>query len=118
MQAYDFILGREPDRLPNCGTWYVSGTVYNNGSGSQRLNGVPVRIWAYGIEQGTDTTGVHGGRTGYWEWVFGKGSNVDGEVAVVNPDGSLRSPRIPFNLQSACNDNNVNQVVIDFVGTH
>jgi hypothetical protein len=116
-QPFDFHLGRAVDVAPNCGSWYVSGTVYSDSSGSGRLNGILVRVWAFDIEQGTDTTGIHGNRPGYWEWHFGKGTNVQGQVAIVNPDGSLRSSKVSFQLTSNCNaDGAVQQAVIDFVG--
>lgn len=101
---------------PNCGTWYVAGTLYSDQQGTARLNGLLVRIWAFGIEQGTVTTGMHG-RTGYWEWIFGHGSNIQGQVAIVNPDGSLRSPRIDFYMTPDCGGGGaVQQVIVDFVG--
>ena len=46
------------------------------------MNGVFVRIWASGVEQGTDTTGNHSSRPGYWEWIFGQGTATQGEVAL------------------------------------
>ncbi|HZQ08951.1 MAG TPA: hypothetical protein VFD70_20390 [Anaerolineae bacterium] len=114
---YEFILGRPVDNAPNCGTWYVSGTIYSDQAGTSRLNGILVRIWAFGIEQGTFTTKSHNGHRGYYEWIFGKNSDVQGEVAVVNPDGSLRSPKIPFAMTSKCKGSGaIQQVVIDFVG--
>lgn len=113
---FEFRLGRAVDRAPNCGTWYVAGTVYSDQAGSSRMEGLLVRIWASGIEQGTDTTGRHSGRPGYWEWIFGQGTATQGEVAIVNPDGSLRSPKVGFNLTSDCNsDSAVQQNFIDFV---
>jgi len=116
-QAVEFRLGRPVESAPNCGAWYISGTVYSDAQGSSRVNGLLVRIWASGIEQGTDTTGTHSNRPGYWEWIFGHGTATNGEVAIVNPDGSLRSPRIPFRLTASCNDADaVQQNVIDFVG--
>ncbi len=115
-QQFEFRLGRPVDSAPNCGSWYVAGTIYGDASGSSRLNGVLVRIWANGAEQGTDTSGTHGNRPGYWEWNFGQGTSAFGEVAVVNPDGSLRSPKIQYNLTPDCNaPGAVQQAVIDFV---
>lgn len=113
---FEFRLGRPVDAQPNCGTWYVAGTVYSDQAGSSRLNGILVRVWANGIEQGTDVTGNHSSRPGYWEWIFGQGTAVQGEVALVNPDGSQRSPRIPFQLTSDCNAGGaIQQSFIDFV---
>jgi hypothetical protein len=113
------VLGRPAEPHPNCNRWAVSGTVYNNSSGSQRLNGILVRVWAFGQVQGTDTTGTHANRPGYWEWGFAKGSDIQGQVAIVNPDGSLRSPRYDFHLTSNCNaESGVNVIILDFVGTH
>jgi hypothetical protein len=114
---YAFRLGRPVESAPNCGTWYIAGTVYSDQAGTNRLNGVLVRIWASGIEQGTDTTGTHSNRPGYWEWIFGRGTATTGEVAIVNPDGSLRSPKIPFTLTADCNaPGAIQQNIIDFVG--
>lgn len=116
-QLFEFRLGRPVETGPNCGTWYVAGTVYGDASGSSRLNGLQVRIWASGIEQGTDTTGSHSNRPGYWEWIFGQGTATTGEVAIVNGDGSQRSPKVPFNLTGDCNAAGaIQQNVIDFVG--
>lgn len=113
---FEFRLGRDVDAAPNCGTWYVAGTVYSDQAGTNRLNGLLVRIWANEAEQGTDTTGSHGGRPGYWEWIFGRGTATTGQVAIVNPDGSLRSPLVTFTLTSDCNGAGaVQQNFIDFV---
>jgi hypothetical protein len=115
-QAFEFQLGRPVEAQPNCGTWYVAGTVYGDAGGGSRLNGVLVRIWANGIEQGTDSTGSHSDRPGYWEWIFGPGTAASGEVALIHPDGSPRSPRIPFWLTSDCNAGGaIQQNFIDFV---
>ncbi len=111
---FEFRLGRPVESAPNCGTWYIAGTVYSDQAGTSRMNGLLVRVWASGIEQGTDTTGRHSGRPGYWEWIFGNGTATSGEVAIVNPDGSLRSPKIPFTLTSDCNGG-IQQNLIDFV---
>lgn len=116
-QLVEFRLGRPVESAPNCGTWYVAGTVYGNASGATRLNGLLVRVWASGIEQGTDTTGSHSNRPGYWEWIFGHGTATTGEVAIVHPDGTLRSPKVPFTLTSDCNaPGAIQQNLIDFVG--
>lgn len=115
-QLVEFRLGRPVDSAPNCGAWYVAGTIYSDQAGTSKLNGLLVRIWASGIEQGTDVSGSHGGRAGYWEWNFGKDAPVSGEVAIVNPDGSLRSPKVAFAMTSSCNGGGaVQQNVIDFV---
>jgi len=113
---FEFRLGRAVDSAPNCGTWYVAGTIYGDQSGASRLDGLLVRIWASGIEQGTDTSGSHSGRPGYWEWIFGPGTATQGIVGIVNPDGSPRSPQIPFTLTGDCNAGDaVQQNFIDFV---
>ncbi len=113
---FEFRLGRPVEAAPNCGTWYIAGTVYSDQAGSSRLNGILVRVWASGIEQGTDVTGSHSNRPGYWEWIFGRGTATQGEVAIVNPDGSQRSPKVPFQLTSDCNANGaIQQNLIDFV---
>lgn len=115
--SFEFRLGRPVETAPNCGTWYVAGTVYSDQAGTARLNGLLVRIWAFGQVQGTDVTGSHANRPGYWEWIFAHGSNVQGEVAIVHPDGSLRSPKVAFALTADCNaPEAIQQVIIDFVG--
>jgi hypothetical protein len=117
----DFVLGRPIQFIADCGQpWKVGGTVYNNQSGSQRLNGVLVRVWAFNQLQGTIGSGsLDYSKPGYWEWTFSRGSDVQGEVAIVNPDGSLRSQPIAFHLTSSCDGAGAaNQIIIDFVGLH
>ena len=116
-QQFQYRLGRPIETAPNCGTWYISGTVYSDAAGSNRVNGLLVRVWASGIEQGTDTTGTHSNRPGYWEWIFGQGTAANGEVAIVSQDGTPLSPKVPFTLTSNCNgDGAIQQNIIDFVG--
>lgn len=92
----------------------VLGMVYNSRSNAQPLNGVLVRITAFGQVQNIVTTGVKG-QAGYWEWYFANGMDIIGEVMLVNPDGSPRSPSVSFRL-TQCN-RGANQTAIDFVGT-
>jgi hypothetical protein len=116
---YDFILGRGLEYIADCGKpWKVMGSVYDSQSSAQRVNGVLVRVWAFGQVQATLTSGSPDAtRPGYWEWVFNSGSEVLGEVAVVNLDGSRRSQPVGFHLTSRCDGTGaVNEIVIDFAG--
>ncbi len=116
---FDFALGRGIEYVADCGKpWKVMGTVYDSQAGYQRLNGIPVRIWAYGQVQGTINSGTtNTSMPGFWEWQFNRSSDVVGQVAIVKPDGSLRSQPVGFHLTTNCDGTNaVNQMVIDFVG--
>ncbi len=117
----DFVLGRPIESVADCGQqWKIAGTVYSNQSGSQRLNGTLIRVWAFSQLQGTVGSGsLDYLKPGYWEWTFSRGSDVQGEIAVVSPDGSLRSQPIGYHLTSQCDGSGVvNQMIIDFVGLH
>lgn len=116
---YDFILGRGLEYIADCGKpWKIMGSVYDSQSNAQRVNGILIRVWAFGQVQATLTSGSPDAtRPGYWEWVFNSGSEVLGEVAVVNLDGSRRSQPVGFHLTSRCDGAGaVNEVVIDFAG--
>jgi hypothetical protein len=119
--VYDFRLGRAVEEHENCGTWYLSGTVWNSADPNQGTrSGVLVRVWFGGQVQGTATTGSYGKTAGYWEWFFGKGTAGNGVVAVVDSNGNLLSPQVPFHFTANCNSGQgeaVNQVIIDFVAT-
>ncbi len=115
----DFALGRPVELSANCSkSWKVMGTVYAAQQDPQRLNGILIRIWSFGQMQGTLTTGaISHNMPGYWEWTFARASDVDGQAAVVNADGTLRSQPVSFQLTGRCDgDGAVNQVVLDFVG--
>jgi hypothetical protein len=117
----EFVLGRPIEFNSDCTpSWKIGGTVYSNQLGAQRLNGVLVRIWAFGNIQGTVTTGtVNAGLPGYWEWNFSHGTDVNGQVAIVNSDGGLRSQPVTFVLTSKCGGAGaISQINMDFVGTH
>lgn len=116
---FDFVLGRGVEYIADCSRpWKVMGTIYDSQSGYQRLNGVYVRIWAYNQVQGTVTSGSGNlNMPGYWEWSFNRSSDVVGQVAIVNQDGSWRSQPIGFHLTANCDGSGaVNQMVIDMVG--
>ncbi len=116
---FDFVLGRGLEYMADCSRpWKVLGTVYDSQSGYQRLNGISVRIWSFNQVQGTVTTGSgNWNMPGYWEWSFNRSSDVIGQVAIVNQDGSLRSQPVGFHLTANCvGTGAVNQVVIDMVG--
>lgn len=115
----DFGLGRPIETATDCsGQWKVAGTIYSAREGAQRINGILVRLSAFGQVQGTVSSGnVDYSRPGYWEWSFNRGSDIMGDVAIVNPDGTLRSLPISFHLTSACGGSNTaNQIFLDFVG--
>jgi hypothetical protein len=116
---FDFALGRGLEYIADCSRpWKVVGTVYDSQTGYQRLNGILVRIWSFNQVQGTVTTGSgNWNMPGYWEWSFNRSSDVIGQVAIVNQDGSLRSQPVGFHLTANCEGTGaVNQVVIDMVG--
>ncbi len=117
----EFVIGRPVQFVADCGQqWKIAGTVYNDQSGSQRLNGIQVRIWAFNQLQGTIGTGsLDYSKPGYWEWTFSRGSDIQGEVAIVNPDGTLRSQPVAYHLTSSCDGAGAaNQIIIDFVGVY
>ncbi len=117
--SYDFQLGRSVDYSANCSLpWKIAGTVYDSASGARRLNGILVRIWAFNQLQGTLTTGsVDQTKPGYWEWTFNPGVDINGQVAVVNADGSLRSAPVSYHLTGNCSGSGaVNQIIVDFTG--
>lgn len=116
---YDFILGRGLEYIADCGKpWKIMGSVYDSQSSAQRVNGILIRVWAFGQVQATLTSGSPDTtRPGYWEWAFNSGSEVLGEVAVVNLDGTRRSQPVGFHLTSRCDGAGaVNEIVIDFAG--
>ncbi len=116
---YAYSLGRGIEYVADCSKpWKIMGTVYDSQAGYQRVNGVTMRIWAYGQVQGTINTGTaNTNMPGYWEWTFNRSSDVVGQVAIVNADGSLRSQPVGYHLTSNCEGAGaVNQMVIDFVG--
>ena len=117
---YVFRLGRPVETHDNCGTWYLSGTVWNSSDPNQGTkSGVPIRVVFGNMIQGTDITGSHSGKSpGYWEWIFANGTTGNGYVVIIDSGGNVLSPQIPFNLTANCNPGQgVNQVIIDFVGT-
>ena len=118
-QQMGFVLGRPAELSADCNKpWQVLGTIYSSQTGNQRLNGVLVRIWAFNQVQGTVSSGSSDPkRTGYWEWSFNRGLDVTGQVAVVDPDGTLRSDPVNFQLTGKCDGSGaVTRAVFDFVG--
>jgi uncharacterized protein YgiM (DUF1202 family) len=112
---FDFELSRPPAPVSDCNRQTsVIGTVYTNKNNFQGLNGVIVRVSAFGQVQATLQTGMKN-QAGYWEWHFAPNSTIAGEVQLVDAGGNPRSPVVKFNL-SPCNGG-TNQVAIDFVGT-
>ncbi len=116
--VYDYILGRPPDYIADCSRpWKVAGTVYDSPNGGRR-NGVSLKIWAFDQVQATVTSGsFNTSMPGYWEWGFAPGVDIQGKVAVVYPDGSLRSQPVAFHLTGYCGGSGaVTQMIIDFTG--
>jgi hypothetical protein len=110
---FDFDLGRPAMAVADCNRQTgVLGTVYTNRSSGIPLNGVLVRITAFGQVQGIAMSGSKG-QAGYWEFYFTPGMDIVGDATVVKSDGSPSSQPVGFRL-TPCS---VNQMVIDFVGT-
>ncbi len=110
------------EQAPNCGAWYLSGTVWDQGYGKGFVPGAIVRADANGRTY-KDVAGSHpsnpnqiNGDQGYWEIVFGyKPVAVSGTIAIVDGSGNLLSPEYPFTLTSNCRGAGaVNQILIDF----
>ena len=119
MIQIDFVLGRPAESIGDCSKpWKVLGTIYDSPAGAKRLNGILVRVSVAGQVQGIATSGTMDyNLPGYWEWSFNRSSEISGEVAIVNADGSLRSQPASFRLTSRCDGAGAaNQVILDFVG--
>jgi hypothetical protein len=119
--SFAFRLGRPVEVHDNCGTWYLSGSVWNSSDPSRGTrSGMRINVYFGNQYQGTDETGSHDGKSpGYWEWIFANGTAGNGYVVIVDSNGNALSPQIPFRLTANCNPSQgdaVNQVVIDFVG--
>jgi hypothetical protein len=67
--AYRYSVGRT-GCTPNCGTSGAKGTVYTDRSGSGRVNGVYVKVWADGWEGGWSKETYDG----VWDVLFGPGA--------------------------------------------
>lgn len=121
VQIMEFTLGRIPESIADCSKpWRVLGTVYESPTNPVRLNGILVRVSVFGRVQGTVATGsINQSMPGYYEWVFNRGSEVLGQIAIVAADGRLRSQPVDFRLTSQCDGASaINGMVIDMVGTH
>jgi hypothetical protein len=117
LPAFEFIPASAPRNTNDCNRQTgVNGIVYSSMANLQPVNGVIVRVTAFGQVQNTIPTGVKG-RAGYWEWYFTNNSEVVGEIALVNADGSLRSQPVSFHLYSCYGSNPGNQFTVDFAGT-
>lgn len=119
--SYPFRLGRPVEVHDNCGTWYIAGTVWNSSDPSRGTkSGVPILVYFGNQYQGTNFTGSHAGKSsGYWEWIFANGTAGNGYVVIIDSNGNVLSPQIPFHLTANCNPSQgeaVNQAIIDFVG--
>lgn len=105
---------------PQCSRWNIHGTVWSDWRKEPQgaIAGMLVRVWINGVVYGTDFSGSHGAgnlNPGYWEVDFQANQQVNGVVAVVNPDGWLLSPQYPFELTADCSaSNSVNEIIIDF----
>ena len=104
-------------RFPNCGTWYISGTVWAHGYGNGFLPSTIVRAWANGAVF-QDSAGAHNrNNPAYWEILFPKNTATSGLVGIVDPHGNLLSAQVPFSLTESCKGASaVNQITIDFSG--
>ncbi len=93
------------------------GKVYDLQNPAQPRNGVTVAVWAFGQPQGTPVSGGPPlNSPGYWEWNFGGSFDIDGQVAILNSDGSPGSEKVSFHLNAKCDSaGGVNQVQVDFV---
>ena len=101
----------------NCGTWYLQGTVWQNGEGSSVISGVRVRAMITGGGYRDAISGATGKNSaGYWEIIFRKGVAGSGQVGIVDDNGNLLTPQwYGVNLTSNCTGSGaVNQIIIDF----
>jgi hypothetical protein len=104
------------EAAPNCGTWYIQGTVWANGYGNGFVPGTLVRVWANGGVYATDVAGSHArNNPAYWEVLFPKSTDSSGLVGIVDANGNLLSPQYPFHLTPSCKGSGaVNEIIIDF----
>lgn len=104
------------EKYPNCGTWYVQGTVWAKGEGSGLVPGTLVRVWWNGGEYKTVSAGSFGKNSdGYWEVLFPKNSEGSGQIGIVGSNGAGLSPRYDFNLTRSCkSDSDINEWIVDF----
>ena len=117
LPAFEFMPASTPRTTADCNRQTgVSGMVYSNLASLTPVNGVTVRITAFGQLQNTVSTGMKG-RAGYWEWYFTNNADVVGDITLINGDGSPRSPSINFHLTSCYGSNPGNQFVVDFAST-
>jgi hypothetical protein len=101
---------------PNCGTWYIQGTIWANGYGNGFVPGTLVRVWVNGAVYATDVAGSHNkNNPAYWEVLFPNSWSGSGVVGIVDANGNLLSAQYPFTLTTNCKGAGAaNQIFIDF----
>lgn len=100
---------------PNCGTWYVQGTVWSSGYGSGFVPGTLVRVFANGRTYTVAAGSFNRNNDAYWEVVFPREQAQNGWVAIVSSTGQLLSPQYAFQLTPSCKSGGaVNQIIMDF----
>jgi hypothetical protein len=104
------------ERSKNCGTWYLQGTVWDQGYGQGFVPGTLVRVWVGDAIYATDTAGSHNrNNPAYWEVLFPDNQAQDGSVGIVDGNGNLLSPRYAFHLTKGCTGaSSVNEIIMDF----
>lgn len=105
---------------PNCGTWYLSGTIWNVGGEpggyGNTMPGITVRVFGNGHAYDAVSGATGKNSPGYWEVIAPQNHiNFSGNVTVIDGAGRAISQAASFALTAGCNgDNAVNQVTIDF----
>lgn len=102
--------------FPNCGTWYLQGTVWSDASQSGFLPSTLVRVWVNGSVYGTSSAGaLMRNNPAYWEIILPRNQATSGLVGIVDAQGQSLSPQYPFSLTSSCKkDSDINEIIIDF----
>lgn len=106
------------DPEPNCGLWFLSGTVWDRGGEATHnfLPGTLVRMIANGQIHNAIAGATGKNSPGYWEVLLNT-TNVaySGTVAIVDASGRLLSPEYPYQLTANCKGANaVNWIIMDF----
>lgn len=103
----------------NCGHTWLDGTVWD-ASGAPKPN-VRVRAWTYGNPLADKVTGYHPQSAGYYEFILDTvppgPREVMVEVAIVDANGNLLSPKVAAQTTATdCDNPNGRQhVIIDFI---
>jgi hypothetical protein len=105
------------DREPNCGTWYVQGTVWNHGYGLGFVPGTRVRLWIDGGSYRDTTAGATGkNNPAYYEFILAQHTATSGRIGLVDDQGNLLTPQwYGIQLTSNCKGAGaVNEIILDF----